>query len=715
MTKEEALQWFLEKGSELISDWVQITGYPIICLCSKCKSSFTYSSFKALRKQNPKLLCTMCSGRTLDVDKIKQKVLSEGAVFKGMDKYRLSFLCKECNKEVSLGTYKVIDYFEKKYGIPYHFKCMSCYKLERVLNFKNSNIMTLKRKQESFEKKAKNWFIEQGSELLSKYTSDEGSVSFKCVCCGEVGFCKSFYRLRLRETPCLCENCISNKRSQDNIKKFLKKDAAFVAQYLENLNSRLIQYNEISKNFSGTCSKCGEETKRVNFQKFYSSKKPIKLLCGKCRKESLVSINSKPLQEIEEWFKQQGVTLIKCTGNLERVYFKCKNCGGDAEYNTFSGLRNCNPKCFCFNCNFENRCGSNAYNFNPSLSEEERMKGRSAHDLYEWYLNTEKAHEKKCVITGKVENLHRHHIYNWADYGSLRECVWNCVFLETSVHYQYHTLYGKKNNTYASLKDFVYSLTGKEHFAINKNNLVIDIILPSCEIDLKEKKKEFFEKGIEYIPVLEKELLHKTKCIDSIILAKTGIIRKFTKHHARKLIVEEKSFSGVSSFLEENHRQGACRSSVNLCLVDPKTKEIVSCMTFSKPRFNKNFQYELIRFCSKNYHIVPGAASKLFSYFLKKYNPESILSYSDLRFSSLDPVKTVYTQIGMQYSHTSDPNYFYEKDGVFYSRVAFQKHKLADKLRNFDPDLSEKENMLLNGYSKRYDCGNLVFIWKKFI
>ena len=41
------------------------------------------------------------------------------------------------------------------------------------------------------------------------------------------------------------------------------------------------------------------------------------------------------------------------------------------------------------------------------------------------------------------------------------------------------------------------------------------------------------------------------------------------------------------------------------------------------------------------------------------------------------------------------------------------KHKLKDKLTNFDPNLTEFENMENNGYFRIYDCGNKVYTYKK--
>ena len=51
-------------------------------------------------------------------------------------------------------------------------------------------------------------------------------------------------------------------------------------------------------------------------------------------------------------------------------------------------------------------------------------------------------------------------------------------------------------------------------------------------------------------------------------------------------------------------------------------------MTFGKPRYNKKYDYELIRYCSsKN---IVGGVEKLFNYFLKNIEFNIIISYCDL-------------------------------------------------------------------------------------
>ena len=45
-------------------------------------------------------------------------------------------------------------------------------------------------------------------------------------------------------------------------------------------------------------------------------------------------------------------------------------------------------------------------------------------------------------------------------------------------------------------------------------------------------------------------------------------------------------------------------------------------------------------------------------------------------------------------------------------RFNFRKNVLKDKLKNFNEDLSEYENMLNNNYDRVWDCGNKKWNYK---
>ena len=213
------------------------------------------------------------------------------------------------------------------------------------------------------------------------------------------------------------------------------------------------------------------------------------------------------------------------------------------------------------------------------------------------------------------------------------------------------------------------------------------------------KLKLCLEKGYDLFHIFESDNIDIWL---SMINNRLGLNERI---YARKCIIKELKSTEIKDFLNNNHLQGFINSSINLGLY--YNDELVSVMTFSKPRFNKNYDCELIRFCNKLNTSVIGSASKLFNYFIKNYNPKSIISYANRRFSN----GSIYEKLGFKFLRKTAPNYFYFKPSIriLMSRNQFQKHKLANLLDKFDENLSESENMFNNGYRRIYDCGNLVY------
>lgn len=218
-----------------------------------------------------------------------------------------------------------------------------------------------------------------------------------------------------------------------------------------------------------------------------------------------------------------------------------------------------------------------------------------------------------------------------------------------------------------------------------------------------QKWKECYEKNITLLTIFENEWMYKQEIVKSILSTKLG--KNTNKIYARKCEIKE--IKHIKQFYEHNHIQGHVNSSINLGLF--YENELVCALSFSKPRFNKHYQFEITRFCNKLYTNVVGGFSKLFSYFIKQYNPESILTYADLRYSNGE----LYRNNGFKYLGLSPPNYWYTKEYNLESRVKYQKHKLQKILPVFDPTLSEKENMLNNKFNIIWDCGNAKYEWKR--
>ena len=190
-----------------------------------------------------------------------------------------------------------------------------------------------------------------------------------------------------------------------------------------------------------------------------------------------------------------------------------------------------------------------------------------------------------------------------------------------------------------------------------------------------------------------KNMFHKT---ETSIMARKCEIREVDAHEA-------------TVFLEQNHLQGSCGSSIKLGLY--YNNELVSLMALGKSRHfigNGKTQWELLRFCNKLNTNIIGGASKLLKYFIKQYNPQEIVSYADRRWSN----GNLYNILKFTLYNKSKPNYYYVIGNKRIYRFNLRKSILIDKY-NCPKEMSEHEFCLLQHWYRIYDCGCLCYVWKK--
>lgn len=105
----------------------------------------------------------------------------------------------------------------------------------------------------------------------------------------------------------------------------------------------------------------------------------------------------------------------------------------------------------------------------------------------------------------------------------------------------------------------------------------------------------------------------------------------------------------------------------------------------------------------------------MLEYFELKYQPKSLLTYADRRYSigkgysSINLTELTPTNIGFKYCDLGNQ--------IAYNRQTFQKYKINDseyrlkyKIFNYDESKSVDYNLLNNGYGIMYDCGNKLFV-----
>ena len=251
-----------------------------------------------------------------------------------------------------------------------------------------------------------------------------------------------------------------------------------------------------------------------------------------------------------------------------------------------------------------------------------------------------------------------------------------------------------------------------------KGNKEIDIFLPEFNIGIEmnglywhnelfakndkhiNKTNFFKELGIDIIHIFEDEWNYKKEIVKSILSNRHNM--NINKRYARKCKIVELTNKDVKTFYNENHIQGAVSSKINIGLMYDDI--LVSVMSFAKGRIimsGNQDEWELTRFCNKTFTNIVGGASRLFKFFLEKYKPIKIISYSDIRYFD----GSLYEKLGFKEKSKSKPNYSYVINDKRHYRFNFRKSILVKQ--GFDPNKTEKEIMFERKMYRIYDCGNI--------
>lgn len=189
-----------------------------------------------------------------------------------------------------------------------------------------------------------------------------------------------------------------------------------------------------------------------------------------------------------------------------------------------------------------------------------------------------------------------------------------------------------------------------------------------------------------------------------------NLLLRNTKSYARKCNVDVVNIKNTNEFLNKYHIQGTCKGQkISIGLYEGS--ELVSLMTFGKPRYNHKYEYELLRYCSsKN---IVGGANKIFTEFLNKYNPSSIISYCDMSKFKGD----VYDKLGfmLDKNNIEPSKHWYNLKTHIHITDNLLRQCGYDQLfgTSYGKGTSNDELMLNNGFVEIYDCGQSSYIWRK--
>lgn len=321
-------------------------------------------------------------------------------------------------------------------------------------------------------------------------------------------------------------------------------------------------------------------------------------------------------------------------------------------------------------------------------------------------------HEKVCIICPKHGRFYQRPYDHIQGHGCPK-----CGIVESQA----------ENELY----EYICSIVGKENVERKNRSLLngkeIDIYVPKYNLGIeynglrwhseefgKDKnyhlaKTEAAEKsGVKLIQIFEDEYINKKE----IVLSKIKYLLKndfgLPRIMARKCSVREIDNKMSKEFLEKNHIQGYSTSTVYIgCFFE---NSLVGVMSFLK----RQNTWELTRFATDYHYICQGVGGKLFSYFVKNYDPEEIKSFADRRWT-LNPDNNLYTKLGFKLEKTLKPDYRYV--GRLYPNERIHKFNFRKKILHnkygFSTDKTETQMVGMLDCYKIWDCGLFKYVWKK--
>lgn len=224
------------------------------------------------------------------------------------------------------------------------------------------------------------------------------------------------------------------------------------------------------------------------------------------------------------------------------------------------------------------------------------------------------------------------------------------------------------------------------------------------------KLEECNRQNVKLMQIFEDEYaLHKDLVLSKIkhILGCDGDL---TKIGARKCKVAELLRNEANEFLEANHIQGFVNSTKYIGLKHEDA--LVAVMAFLH---NNDSSWTLMRFAVKGGVLCQGACGKLLKYFKKKYDPTSIVSFADRRWT-LDGTCNMYTKVGFDLDSVLAPDYRYYNPKVDrykrFHKFGFRKQILHKKY-GLPLTMTELEMTRELGYDRIWDCGLFKYVWRK--
>ena len=201
-------------------------------------------------------------------------------------------------------------------------------------------------------------------------------------------------------------------------------------------------------------------------------------------------------------------------------------------------------------------------------------------------------------------------------------------------------------------------------------------------------REQFNKNNINIFQFRSDEIIKKSEIVKSIILHYFNIDQQ--RIFARKCEIKEVDSKKSNEFLIKNHLMGSSKSKAYGLYYE---QELVCLMTIKKVENG----IDISRFCCKMNVSVIGGLSRLFSYVIKKHQPEFIQSFVDLRYAT----GSSYIKLGFELKNTTLGWRWTDRLNTF-NRLQCKANKKQK--------LTEKQHAIIKKWNKIYDAGQAKYV-----
>lgn len=385
------------------------------CLREDCNHTW----YKKAKMLNRKVICPMCeNSRLLSVDKIK-------AYF---ESHEFTFIAAENSKDAKKCRIEVIcpnGHYLRTSWSSFAHQGSRC---KKGLCNVTGNKLRKKLEEIISEIKVRGYEVIEGQD---EYVNNKSKLTLLCKN-GHRWSVSYNHFMKVRD----CPDCDGFRRpyEYEEVKEKFRKEGC-----------KLLESEYVN---SGTPMRyrcvCGSTRYKIRLNDFIAG-----VRCKRCS-----NMESRSIEEITKLFEARGHTLLESKEKGTKIPYayqcKCGNISSISLTNLLRGVR-------CMECYLQSIRGENHPNYNPDITDQERLEKRKYLKYEHWRISVFTRDNYTCQCCGdcKGGNLVAHHLdgYNWCK--ERRTDVSNGVTLCEKCHLDFHNIYKYGGNTKEQFNDWM--------------------------------------------------------------------------------------------------------------------------------------------------------------------------------------------------------------------------------------------------------------------